>query len=124
MANLTLRSGDNESFVLSFVDANGSPQNLTGWTVWVSVKAKKSDPDNLAVWSFYWISGGASLGLQTISAAAGTLRLPFTPSDTADKDGKEYVYDVQVKTSTGIVKTWDEGKISIAEDLTQRVTTP
>lgn len=124
MAALALRSGDDESFLLAFVDAAGAPQNLTGWTVWVTVKTNKSGPDSSAIWKFYWISGGASLGLQTVNATLGTLRLPFAPADTADKDGKTYAYDVQVKTAGNKIKTWDEGSITIAEDLTQGTTAP
>ena len=130
MADLIIRRGDRESFLLTIVRANGTPLNLSGLTVWMTVKSTKSaqSDDTDAAFKFYWEHNGTTLvgsnGLSTVDIAAGKLRLTVLPGNTIGQADKRFLYDIQVRLATDDIKTWDEGTLTINADLTQRTTTP
>jgi hypothetical protein len=94
-----------------FEDENGNAIDITGWTIFLTVKAKADDPDSSAVIS------------KTITVfsdpVAGIAEIELTPTDTNQAIGS-YVYDIQVKTNVGEIYTIVEGILTITKDITQR----
>jgi hypothetical protein len=100
------------------------PVDLTGSTIWMTAKKELADLDASAVFQIKTptdivvdadpTSGRAKI----IVPASSTTSLTF-PTDVAQI---ELFYDVQVKTSTGIVQTVASGKITLTEDVTDAVT--
>ena len=108
------------------------PHNLTGCTVWVTVKENQDDPDNEAIYQHYMNVDGSgnvteSQGM-TIGdggAAAGIAVQELTPAESALLTPGNYVYDVQVMTADGRIHTPINGEMeSIVGDLTRAIERP
>lgn len=125
MAQLRPRRGDTFDYAATVTETDGSAHDLTGETLWFTMKVNRTDPDSAAVATAYWIDGGASSGLSVATPSTGGFRLQFAASVTANWSAEAtYVYDVQVKSATGLITTVDEGTVTIRGDITQRTTTP
>jgi len=108
---LSIKRGDTWSKTLYFNDENDANIDITGWTIFLTVKAKADDPDSSAV---------ISKTITTFSnPTAGIAEIELTPIDTNQAIGN-YVYDIQVKTNVGEIYTIVEGILTIIKDITQR----
>lgn len=116
--------GDSLVLGLTVTQKNGTiiaPVDLTGSTIWMTAKRTASDPDNKAVFQItnptdIQIDGDPTAGKATIIVpGAATVGLVF--SNEANRI--VLLYDIQVKTQTGIVATVATGRLSIDQDLTQ-----
>jgi hypothetical protein len=108
---LQIKRGDTWSRTMYFQDANGSPIDITGWTIFFTVKAKADDLD------------AAAVILKTITVfsdpSAGEAEISLTSTDTAQTIAS-YLFDLQVKTNLGEIITVLEGIITITKDITIR----
>lgn len=108
---LNIKRGDSWSRTMYFEDNDGSPIDITGWTIFLTVKAKEDDADVDAVIS------------KTITVfsnpTAGEAVIELTPTDT-NQIIESYVFDIQVKTSAGEIYTIIEGILNISQDITTR----
>lgn len=89
--NITIDQGKTKILNLSFTDENGVAYNLTGATVYLTVKKKYTQTD-------------AQANLQkTITvhtdAVNGITQIEFIPADTATIPIGNYFYDVQIVDS-------------------------
>lgn len=100
------------------------PVDLTGAKLWMTAKKKLTDTDAKAV---FQITSPSDITIDTTPTtgrakvtvpASATLSVVF-PVDTAQL---EIYYDIQVKTSTGIVQTVASGKLILTEDVTDAIT--
>jgi hypothetical protein len=113
MAELTLIKGDDKTFTLNFKDSSDVAIDITGYTVFFTVKVKKTDSDANAI---------IKKDITTHSDPTnGQTQLVLTSSDTT-KNAAIYYYDIQLKTDTDEIKTVSIGTLNIQQDVTIRST--
>lgn len=109
--------GDTDSFTITFRDANGNPIDITGYTVWFTVRSsvpKTSTTDNTdAVISVKNTNHSDPTNGQTLIA--------ITSSDT-EIDPKTYFYDIQYKKPDGTVHSTGYFKYIVSADITRGTT--
>jgi hypothetical protein len=106
-----ITEGDDEPFDLTIRGADGSPLDITGWTVFVTVKDDITDTDANAV---------ISKDITTHDEPEnGKTSFKFTSAETADLDG-EKEYDVQVKDDNDDISTILRGTVTFEPDVTDR----
>jgi len=108
---LSIKRGDTFTRTMYFQDANGSPIDITGWTIFFTMKAKADDLDAAAVIS------------KTITVfsnpTSGEAEISLTSTDT-NQAIASYLFDIQVKTNNNEIYTCLEGIITITKDITIR----
>ena len=109
--NLTIKRGDSKTYTLKFADEDNSPIDITGWTVFFTMKANIDDVDNDAK-----IKKDITTHTDPTN---GETEISLSATDTAQDIGS-YVFDIQIKKSTGEIKTILEGIINVGKDVTQR----
>lgn len=112
--NITTIVGDSFARILTFTDGNGGVYNLTGCTLYMTVKANESDLEADAVISktiqstqFTDPTGGVA----TVSVTAQEMLL-IAPAS--------YYYDIKCKTTNGTVFTIIYGLFEVLETQTER----
>jgi hypothetical protein len=103
---ITLKRGVTKTLTLAFTE-NGSPLNLTGQTVWFTMKRYvDNDPTNaLAVI--------AKVITSHTNAVGGITQVVILNTDSAPLDNTKYVYDVQVGTSAADRRCSDIGSVEV-----------
>lgn len=119
--------GDTLSLTATAYSATGAVLNLTGCTLWFTLKLSQDDAadDTAAVSRCSWVSGGAASGIAVASPATGVLTIDAPAADTANLDpALTYVYDIQIKDANARIYTLATGAVTAAPDITRRLTTP
>lgn len=132
MKDVTVR-GDSSLWRIPILNAETlEPHNLSGCTVWVTVKANPDDSDSEAIYqhSMTVDAGGnvthsSGMVLGDGGAAAGIAMQELTPAESVLLAEGSYVYDVQVMTAddrifTPILNETEE----IVGDITHAITRP
>jgi len=105
---------DTYTFDITFQDSNGDAIDLTGWTIWFTVReeipATTIVDDTDALISKEITDGGAS----------GIVEISLTPIET-NIDPKIYYYDIQYKKDDGTIKSFPYSTIEIVSDITRSV---
>lgn len=105
--------GDSLPLNFEFTDTEGVAVNITGWTIFFTLKKNKGDIDNAAILT------------RTITPANLTDPINgqtvFTMS-AAETDALlgTYYWDAQLKTADGLIYTIISGTITFLEDVTRR----
>lgn len=110
---LTVTKRDNKTFTFYFYDQAGALVDLTDCTVFTTVKQNKSDTDANAKIS-------ATL-TNSIPGALGYATWSLVPADTLYLLG-QYFWDVQLKSSTGLITTVINDFFVVEDDVTIRTT--
>ena len=118
MTNLSMYRGDSQTWNLSFVDSNSSAINITGYTVFFTIKNKNT---------FYNDSDDTTALVQKnvtshTVATSGLSELTLSPNDTSSISPGTYIYDMQLKDATGNIITLIRGDFLIDADVTRRTT--
>jgi len=108
---LSIKRGDTWSRTIYFEDEDGVAIDITGWTVFFTVKAKADDLDAAAV-----ISKTITVFTDPTNGEAG---ISLTSTDTNQTIGS-YLFDIQVKTNLAEIITVLEGILTITKDITIR----
>lgn len=108
--NLRVTRGDDIIYQLAIVDQNDLAIDITGYTVFFTVKEKPTDTDANAVITKDITSH--------YNAEGGITQISLTPTDT-DRIGA-YYYDIQIKNGDGNITTPITGTISFKRDITIR----
>jgi hypothetical protein len=117
--NFEIVRGDTASFTLK-IRRGRTVEDLTGADLFFTMKEEVSDVDASAVLvKDTDLEGGIVIGSPS---TAGQAKLFFYPSDTSSLEPQEYVFDIQLKTTTGNIYTVATGTITIAADVTRRIT--
>lgn len=107
---ITVNRGDSHTLHLAF-KINGQPMDLTGATVFFTVKQDLNDPDSMAQIA------------KTVNSfddpETGIVDIELTEDDTAVAG--EYYYDIQLKQSSGATQSSRRGKFIIDQDVTLRI---
>lgn len=101
--------GDDVSYDLAFTDDSGNAIDITGWTVWLTVKDSlgQSDVD-------------APIQKEITShddPNNGETSFSFSASETKPLSGTKY-YDLQVQQGTGSIRTVVTGTVYFAPEVT------
>jgi hypothetical protein len=108
--NLEIKRGDTWSRIISFENEDKDRINITGWTIFFTIKVKADDLDTAATTIAKTISPSNPL--------EGEAEISLTSTDT--KDVGNYIFDIQVKTNLNEIITVLEGTIKITQDITIR----
>ena len=108
--NLTIKRGDTTTYILYLEDEDGKNKDITGWTIFFTVKSNIDDADDDAVIK-------KTITTHT-NPTNGETQIFITSTDSANVGN--YVYDIQYKDTVGNIKTIMEGYFAITKDVTQR----
>jgi len=108
--NLEIKRGDTWSRVIYFEDEDKVRKNITGWTIFFTIKVKADDLDTATTTIAKTVSPSNPL--------EGEAEISLTSTDT--KDVGNYIFDIQVKTNLNEIITVLEGTITITQDITTR----
>jgi hypothetical protein len=114
MGKITLVRGATEYLTEVIQDMDGQPLDLTGSTVYFTVKTDEWDEDS---------PDAGALIKKNISdfnnPKSGEVEIKLLPTDTYVTPG-EYYYDVRVKDTAGDVALADDGQCTISGTPTNR----
>ena len=100
--------GDSLPLLISFTNSDGTPTNITGWTLFFTLKQFENDDDSLAL---------IQKTVTTHSNPTGGQSLITIPSSSTGILGV-FPYDVQYKDTAGLILTVVRGTIEFIQDIT------
>ena len=112
MAKITTIRGDTRTVTATFVDSSGDATDLTGGTVYMTVNSSNAPTDDT----------GAAIQKDVTSfdnPTTGVQDITLSNSDTNITPGT-YYYDIQFKSSAGVVTSLSQDKFIVKADITRR----
>lgn len=106
--NLGQTKGDTKKYDLTFKDSNGDAIDITGATVYLSVKDEQNSSVNL----FQVVTTTHT------SPTTGQTEIEVEPADTASLELGNYWYDIQITTSSSEKYTVLKGNYAITYEIT------
>jgi hypothetical protein len=108
---ISMFRGDDKQFDLHFAySGTGSPLNITGFSVYFTVKNSISDLDGSAIIQ--------KIVTTHTSPINGSSNFILNNSDTSGLSEKTYFYDIQFKNTSGQRTTVTRGNFVITNDVT------
>ncbi len=101
--------GDDVTFTVTVTDSDGNAVDITGTTIWFTVKKNKDDLDSDALIQKEVTSHTNPTG--------GISSIALTDADTGITPG-QYFYDIQTVNSGGLVNTYGVGNFIVLQDVT------
>jgi hypothetical protein len=111
---LTIIKGDDKTWAITVKDSSAVAIDITGWTIFFSVKSSRSDLDATAILT-------KAITSHT-TPAIGLSSLVLDDTDTVNLLAGDYWYDLQFKSSTGLIMSSEAGIFSIDQDVTTKIT--
>jgi hypothetical protein len=108
--NFSLIRGDDRTFALEF-KKDGVPQDITGWTIFFTLKRSLYDSDNDAL-----IKKTVTVHTDPTN---GKTEFSITSAETDSLSGT-YYYDIQYKDTGNKINTVMIGTMNFQEDVTRR----
>jgi len=108
-ADLSQRIGDTQKYSLTFTE-DGSPLDITGATIYLTVKKDLSDTDLEALFQ--------KVVTAHTDPAQGETEIVVNPADTSSLECGSYFYDIQVTTAGGEIYTPLLGKYTLGYEVT------
>ena len=106
--------GDTLRYKLTFKDADTqTPVDLTGASIWFTLKSNISEPDNEAAIQVHTETH--------IDAVNGKTEIVVPASETNNLDISTYFYDFQLVDAQGNVSTVMSGKVKVLPDVTRSI---
>ena len=112
-SKITAIRGDTKTLNLTFKDDTGTPVNLTGSKVYLTVKKSVNDSDDDALIKKD-VTGHTN-------ATAGETQITLSATDTNIEEGL-YVWDIQIKYSDNSINSTMKGDFEVVSDVTRRTT--
>lgn len=103
--------GDDWGMQLTFAEPDGTPVDITGWTIFLTLKRKKTDSDADAVIQKVVTAFSDPVG--------GIAYVILTNEETHNFNGL-YYYDFQYKDQNDMVQTITSGGLTFVVDITRR----
>jgi hypothetical protein len=114
--DMSIYRGDDKTWTITFVDSNGTAINITGYSVFFTVKPENTYVDSSS-------DTGATIS-KTVSVHSdpthGVTSLSLVPLDTASLKPAKYRYDMQLKNGSGKILTFIAGNFEVLADVTRR----
>jgi hypothetical protein len=108
--NFTIEQGATFNLLMTWRIDN-VPVNLTGYTARLQARIDVDETDTILS-----LTTGAGI---TLGGAAGTITLDQTATQTALLPKGEYVYDLELQTSGGVVTRLLQGELNISAEVTR-----
>lgn len=108
--NFTIEQGATFNLLMTWRIDN-VPVNLTGYTARLQARIDIDETDTILS-----LTTGAGI---TLGGAAGTISLDQTATQTALLPKGEYVYDLELQSSGGIVTRLLQGELNISAEVTR-----
>jgi hypothetical protein len=108
--NFTIEQGATFNLLMTW-KIDDVPVNLTGYTARLQARIDVDETDTILS-----LTTGAGI---TLGGAAGTITLDQTATQTALLPKGEYVYDLELQTSGGIVTRLLQGELNISAEVTR-----
>lgn len=109
--NITADQGATFSLLITWLDSDGDPVSLTGWTARMQVRASRYDTAAA-------LELTTSNGRITLGGAAGTIALAVAAADMAALDHALYVYDLELVIGTTVERLL-MGAFSVRGEVTR-----
>lgn len=103
--------GDDSDFELTFTDVDGNPIDLTGGTVFLTVKRSLSDPDEDALLQKEFID---------FDDPTGGITVIHLENSETDLPRGDYYFDIQLKDASSKIESTYVGKFIVKRDVTLR----
>lgn len=113
--NLMTYRGDDLDIGLTFTDTDEIPIDITGWTLFFTMKNTKDDPDDKAVLQLNILPN------EIVDPTEGQATFHLSNLQTVNFKGS-YWYDIQIKKADNTIQTVTNGNINFQTDATQRTT--
>jgi len=105
--------GDTKFINIELKDKDGNPIDLTGSTIWFTLKENIKDPDTAAAIQ--------KVITNHTDPTNGKTRIVLESSDTQDLQLGSYHYDIQLVDNGGNVTTVLIGRLKVLADVTRSV---
>lgn len=102
--------GDTRVINMTFTDESDTAIDITGATVYLTIKEKPTDPDSEAIVAKQVTSHS--------DAPNGVTLVSVDPADTRDAKAGKFYYDIQLKEASGKVTTINIGRWELIQDVT------
>jgi hypothetical protein len=112
--NITVDQGATFSLVVTWKNPNGTPIDLTGYTARMQARAKYDSPNP----PLFSLTSTPAAGL-VLGGVAGTVTITIDAATTAGLVPGQYVYDLEVVSSGGIVTRLIEGRCIVSPEVTK-----
>lgn len=109
-SNLEVYAGEDRSYTLTFTDDNDAAINITGYTIWFTVKENPADTDANALIQKEITSH--------TTPASGITTITLTDDDTDVTLGNHY-YDIQMMDTSALITTVLVGRFKVNRRITQ-----
>lgn len=109
--NVDLVRGDSKTYDLTFTDNDGVALDITGWTIYYTVKERLTDNDESAILR--------KLVTVVASSTVGEVEIVLENTDTQDLEIKVYWHDIQVKNLDDKINTIAFGQLNVIADVTR-----
>lgn len=113
IVNFNAVRGDDFIKTFEFKHSDETPVDITGWTLYFTVKQNETDDDDSAK-----IKKDVTVHIDPVN---GKTKVQASASETNELDGK-YYYDIQIKKPDASISTILKGLITFAKDITRRTT--
>lgn len=107
--NIAIKRGTDKSFKIT-VKKNGVATDITGWTIYFSVKKQVNDTDANAIIRKVISSHQ--------DAANGITNITIDAEDTREKEVGYFSFDIRVVDDTGRKQSSDTGTFEIIQEIT------
>ena len=121
LRRLSLVRGDSQTYTLTFKQSSGVVYDITGWTVYFTLKENTDLPDSAASLQKVLITGAGTNGFGT-AGTAGIATVTLLPADTSSLTPQVYDFDIQVRTAAAEVYTVLKGKLDLEYDVSRNST--
>lgn len=111
-SNISVIRGDDVTLTMTFRDSDGNAIDITGGTVFFTVKKRLSQTDAQAAIQKEVTSHSDPTNGQT--------RVALSKTDTDITPGV-YKYDFQLRTAGGSIQSSSAGRFTVKRDVTQRI---
>lgn len=108
---LTIIRGDDTTINITCLDDNGAAIDITGYTIFFTVKSNINDADASAVISKQTSSHTSP------TQGRSTITLAHADTDIAEGD---YIYDFQLVSGSGAVTSTERNILTVRKDVTIR----
>jgi hypothetical protein len=111
--NMVSFRGDDLGINLEFKDTDDVPIDITGWTIFLTLKRSRDQVDADAI---------VEMNVTNIPSPELGVVLITVPNTVTINFSGSYWYDIQIKKTDGTIQTITNGNIFFERDVTRRTT--